>query len=1177
MENNSQAIELKGIARSLTKLGVQDGQCEDIVNLRLKDGSWRVSDDGKHVYSLPDDYTQLYVHTNVYHHLLGVLNGKLWYFANIENDGETFTPLESPVEICDVQGDVTIVQNGHLLTIICAVDTDTTPLPLKGDEKEIKYSIFITGTNKYQEIKVDPNGKQTDRELYPFGRVNFNIECEFDESRNFVHEDKEAGYIKIDNSDINYNDSGALVPKEDEDTTYQAAQIWHASMLKVFNDAKEVNVFTRPLLATIAIKLYDNTYVYASNPVLLFPREKYSTYKTVNINGNDKEATSLYFQTNGCRVDTDNTITLDMGGILPNTTFYEIKKATYQYSSLGVQETSYIPFYTNGAYSYRRRTTTEDLVAEESYDPSFGGRTHLRSDLRGYQIVLTLGNLNNLLSNSDVFKGLSIFVTQEVDIYNMSAEGYKKGVVHCESENVKLTDGQSAGIHAFTMTGNVMYKPEIRNNEEIIYDLINSPFFLLREYSLEELVSMSNKSTVVDLSSPEYKGLLSSITTQPKLSNESVDRRGFTPEVAYSYNQRLHIANYKAEQFCGYPIDFFQFSNHNVKIEEGSFAAGGVLPNLKDGDSFQYPRNTRYFATPSMSHMPQEQLDEYVAKGLEQGTCFAAIEVTIDSQQGEQKVCRYIKPYDSTSIENGMANFVESLSPLLTFPDARATNMKVKMVRVYENSVDVYENDFKLKPHIYLNIAYYLEPNLKPIDLTFKKSIRFDAFVGGNADDDFKPYAEVNNTESYPNGLKVSKVNNPFYFPNATTYQVGSAEIVALMSNAVAVGAGQTGAAPLYVFCKDGIYALLVDSSGELAYTNARIIARDVCNNAKSVTPIDSGVVFTTDRGLMEIAGNEVVELGQIVEGDVFDIVNRTYIDVDGILKEDKAKKIMFNSFTKYQLGALPQGLLDNADFLTFLRGAIVNYNHNERELMISNPNYPYTYVMDRYGNWSRRDYKATEYVNNYPTSYRVDEGKLYKVDTDDGVSTNNGMYLLSQVIKLGTIAFKQAYRLVVRGYFETPGVAYGNINGVDVEITGVHVDKLKNGTTLKMCYKPQYGQNLWVDTETGDVLSVKIVNAETKEDVTNTIAIPDASVRYSVAKDSNPIGCYVFGSYDGRKWGLLGRNEKGGKFTDIGCNIAHSDVKFLRLCISGQLSKDSRIDFVEIAAEGSVLNAKIR
>ena len=184
-----------------------------------------------------------------------------------------------------------------------------------------------------------------------------------------------------------------------------------------------------------------------------------------------------------------------------------------------------------------------------------------------------------------------------------------------------------------------------------------------------------------------------------------------------------------------------------------------------------------------------------------------------------------------------------------------------------------------------------------------------------------------------------------------------------------------------------------------------------------------------------------------------------------------------------------------NTDFLTYLKGAIVNYNHNERELMVSNPDKDYTYVMDRNGNWSRRAFTAQEYVNNYPTSYRIDKtGNFYKVDADD--NDTNKVYLLSNVIKLGTIAFKQAYRLVVRGYFETVAAK---------------------------------------------------------------------------------LGLYVFGSYDGRQWSMIGANERDGQFTDIGCKISHTDIRFLRVCLAGKLSKDTRIDYIEVSADGSALNGKLR
>lgn len=1136
MENNSQAIELKGIVRNQTKIGVQDGQCDDIVNLRFKDGSWRVADDGKVMLdadnSLPfiaSGYSQLYVHTNVYHHLLGVKQGKLYWFANIGSDGESFTFIKntngvpSPVEICDVQGDVTIVQNGHLLTIISTTSTDTTPLPLAdSSESLIKYAIFKTGTHEYKELKVNPSGEQTDRGLYPFGRVHLNLNCD---AKEFTHVNKDAGKIKMDLENpgenffvtLNHNESGALVPAdndEEAERTLTAKQLWHSSMLDVYNQAKDENYFTKPFLAIVAVKLYDGSYIYASAPMFLSPIEKYSSYKEYydsvaladKVTSNEDE---LYYQNNMVHPDDEETILSDSG--------YDQK---LQVKKVKVSDTQILysngartlcpidtrmPVYYSGAYSYRigkgSDATADTYYTDEYLEEKLGYLPYqfLTSVLKGSSLIVTLGDLSSIFDNSDVFSSLSIFITKEVDIYKMGADNYKDGKVAYLSDAGRR-DNADGATASYTIVGNVWYKPAVRPDDEIIHDLTNSPFYLLREYSLNELKSMSNTSTLVDLSAPEYEGLLKNITAQDKLKNESLDRRDFIPKVAYSYNQRLHIANYVSDLFRGYPIDCFQLSNHNVKIEQGSYAVGGVLPNLKDGADVQYSREKIFFIDAN-----DQEAERYVEIGKQIGAYFAFVKVTIETQHGESEVVRYIAPYNAHMFKNGdKANFVEDLSPLLTYPDARAKKMEIKIASLIDQgqSVEWYGKVFELSPHPYLNLAYYIAPDLAPIQIS--------EFDGGycllNEYDDYGVNEqfilpkESNSSESFPNGLKVSKVNNPFYFPNATTYQVGSSEIVALMSNTVAIGTGQTGAAPLYVFCKDGIYALLVDSTGEMTYSNARIIARDVCNNAKSVTPIDSGVVFTTDRGLMSIAGSEVVEIGGAVEGDVFDITDNGNLPTNPTIA-DKAKKIMFNVFTMQQFAEFSQSLIDNTDFLTYIKGAIVNYNHNERELMVSNPSKDYTYVVDRNGNWSRRAFTAQEYVNNYPTSYRIDKsGKLYKVDADD--NDTNKVYLLSNIIKLGTIAFKQAYRLVVRGYFET--------------------------------------------------------------------------------EDDAKLGLYVFGSYDGRQWALLGGNERdenyqSGKFTDIGCKISHTDIRFLRVCLAGKLSKDTRIDYIEVSADGSALNGKLR
>jgi hypothetical protein len=281
------------------------------------------------------------------------------------------------------------------------------------------------------------------------------------------------------------------------------------------------------------------------------------------------------------------------------------------------------------------------------------------------------------------------------------------------------------------------------------------------------------------------------------------------------------------------------------------------------------------------------------------------------------------------------------------------------------------------------------------------------------------------------------------------------------------------------------------------------------------------------------------------------------------------------------QLAEFSEGLIGNTDFLTYIKGAIVNYNHNERELMVSNPSKDYTYVMDRNGNWSRRAFTAQEYVNNYPTSYRIDkEGKFYKVDADD--NDTNQVYLLSNVIKLGTIAFKQAYRFVVRGYFENNEKSL--LGSCVLDPTKFYDDAKK---VLVLDYK---NLDLFNKLEVGRTVYIKPSNSsgyETTAKVIRKEASPNrVQFSESIFKGSSGmydfyelgvLGLYVFGSYDGRQWSLIGGNEKSGKFTDIGCKIAHTDIKFIRICMAGKISHASRIDFVEISYDGSSLNTKLR
>ena len=90
--------------------------------------------------------------------------------------------------------------------------------------------------------------------------------------------------------------------------------------MDVFNKAKEANSFTSPFLAVVAVKLYDSSYLYATNPILLNPRERFNNYKNYYLPTEDgdgvKSAASaeyLYYQYDGALIDNDKVIESPLG------------------------------------------------------------------------------------------------------------------------------------------------------------------------------------------------------------------------------------------------------------------------------------------------------------------------------------------------------------------------------------------------------------------------------------------------------------------------------------------------------------------------------------------------------------------------------------------------------------------------------------------------------------------------------------------------------------------------------------------------------------------------------------------------------------------------------------------------------------------------------------------------
>lgn len=255
-----------------------------------------------------------------------------------------------------------------------------------------------------------------------------------------------------------------------------------------------------------------------------------------------------------------------------------------------------------------------------------------------------------------------------------------------------------------------------------------------------------------------------------------------------------------------------------------------------------------------------------------------------------------------------------------------------------------------------------------------------------------------------PNVLKVSAVDNPFYFPTAQTYKF-EGNIVGLASNAEAISTGQFGQYPLFVFTQEGIWAMAVDASGQGAYTSQSPFSREVCSGA--VCPVSGGIVFTTERGVMAISGGQVTELSAPLDGMTTD-----YMEYQEGFWEKIYEKAGFDFY--FQPEEIREYLKPVGAYKTKLA---YNYLHNE--VILSNTQRDYSYVYSLANQeWSIIDRVFDITTNSYPelVVYNNIEQKRYKfTEGNDPVP----VVAITRPVKVETLDFKRLRQAALRCTFE--------------------------------------------------------------------------------------------------------------------------------------------------------------
>lgn len=334
------------------------------------------------------------------------------------------------------------------------------------------------------------------------------------------------------------------------------------------------------------------------------------------------------------------------------------------------------------------------------------------------------------------------------------------------------------------------------------------------------------------------------------------------------------------------------------------------------------------------------------------------------------------------------------------------------------------EYELPLTVHDFLNSSYVY--NLEPTLIREVNSL---------------PIA-TNNPIIYGNKLNASNTDNPYIYRNELTIDLPIHKATGMAPVCAPLSEGQYGQFPLYVFSKEGIFA--VEFSYDGTYKGVQSAGNYVCTNTKSIAQTGDGVVFATNNSIIMLQGLTKVEISRAIQDKEYNF--------EHLIGEAKLIDLYKQS------GFSCENPIDISKLETFLEDCSLCYDMTNDILHLSNPNMKYSYqYCTRNSKWSVHNFSPLSYINNYTNQYAITRGEingiphyeLYNISNDD-TYVRYPSILITRPLKLDLPdTFKTIERIIQRGNFEPSHVKqilYGSNDLKTWRLLASSVDKYLNG-----------------------------------------------------------------------------------------------------------------------------------
>lgn len=372
-----------------------------------------------------------------------------------------------------------------------------------------------------------------------------------------------------------------------------------------------------------------------------------------------------------------------------------------------------------------------------------------------------------------------------------------------------------------------------------------STFYLLRSYSVQELMAFHVEGKYNSINAADEKNVLPTLETRETLKEDYSSFKLLTAEKGYELNGRLALFGDLTERmFDGYMSE---------DMMPRDIGLGPI-----DGD----------------------QIFMYVVLEKSAGT------IVVKSARS----LNYMTRTSAAGFPDGERRDGNKL--LFVFypdPDARWAYIDLTTPRLSHHYYRL-----PLKRHPYLNGAYYF--NGWEGALTYANKCE--------AADLPKESDEKGKFVNLYSQVASSAVNMPFLFPASGRNAVGTGRVLGLAAAVQALSQGQFGQFPLYAFTTEGVWAMKADATGE--YQAVQPVTRDVVTDGDSITQTDDSVLFATERGIMMLAGSKAVCISEPLQGlatsDFKDMPHFDKVATLGGLSLDLADQAVLTDWRKYFL-----------------------------------------------------------------------------------------------------------------------------------------------------------------------------------------------------------------------------------------------------------------------------------